>query len=167
MADIQHSSFQHADVHEPRHITLNGTSASGQVITNSASTAQESEYRRLELQDLEQVTEIFSMFERDGSVAQTHYFAAPYTGVIEEWSLVVDNPLVTGSNTWEVRINGVQVTGTPITIAAAGSAGEVAQANASGASSFSKGDTIEVVGTTITNTDATVDTRFVITARRA
>jgi len=167
MADVQHSSLQHADVHEPRHITLNGTGASGRVITNSSSVAQTSEYRRLTQADLNEVDEIFSVLEIDSTSAQTHYWAVPFAGTIISWRAVVNVPLVTASNTHELRINGVTVTGTPITFASGGAAGEIQTATATGANTFAVGDNIEIVGTSIGNTDTNVDTRFIVTIRRA
>lgn len=166
MAEVQHSSFQHADAHEPRHITLNGVGASGSVITNSSSVTQTSEYRRLALADLDTVDEILMVMEIDSTSAQTHFVPVPFGGTIISWVAAVDNPLVTGGNTYELRIDGVQVTSTPITFAIAGAAGDQESAIATGANSFSVGQNIEVVGTAINNTDATVDTRFIITVRR-
>lgn len=167
MADVQHSSFQHADAHEPRHITLNGTGASGNVITNSGSVTQVSEYRRLKLADIDEVEEIFMVFEIDSTSNQTHFIPAPFQGTIIKWVAVVDNPLVTASNTYELRVDGVLVTSTPITFATGGSPGDQESATASGANGFSGGANIEVVGTAVNNTDATVDTRFAITVRRS
>ncbi len=169
MADVQHSSFQHADAHEPRHITLNGVGASGSVITNSSSVTQTSEYRRLVLGDIDEIDEVLMVFEIDSSTttgAQTHYIPAPFGGLIQNWVAVVDNPLVTATNTYELRIDGVQVTSTPITFPTAGSPGDQQSATATGANSFSIGQNIEIVGTAINNTDATVDTRFAIIVRR-
>ena len=170
MADIQHSSLQHPDVHEPRWITLNGTGASGNVITNSSSTSGISEYRRLSQDEIDDVLQTIPVFEIDSSTGvgtRTHYLAMPFQGSIVNWYAVVDNPLVAGSNTYELRINGVQVTGTPITFNPGGSAGDSLNAAATGNEAFNTGDNIEVVSTAIGNTDATVDTRFLIEIRRA
>ncbi len=167
MPDVQHSSFQHADAHEPRHIGINGTGASGNVITNSSSVTQISEYRRLKLQDIDEVDEIFIVFEIDSTTTKTHFIPVPFQGTIIKWVAVVDNPLVTASNTYELRIDGVLVTSTPITFATGGSVGDQESATATGANGFSAGQNIEVVGTAVNNTDATVDTRFAITVRRS
>ena len=167
MADIQHSSFQHADAHEPRHITLNGTGASGNVITNSSSVTQTSEYRRLILGDINEVEEVLMILEIDSSVIQTHYIPGPFNGDIISWVAVVNNALVTGNNTYELRIDGVVVTGTPITFTSGGAAGDRQSATASGASTFTTSNNIEVVNTLNDNTDAAVDTRFAIIVRRS
>ena len=166
MADAQHSSFQHADAHEPRHITLNGTGASGNVITNSGSVTQTSEYRRLKLEDIDEIEEVLMILEIDSSVAQTHYIPGPFNGSIQSWVAVVNNALVTGSNTYELRIDGVLVTSTPITFTSGGAAGDRQSATASGANTFTTGNNIEVVNTLNDNTDASVDTRFAIIVRR-
>lgn len=44
---VQHKDIQHAECHEPRHITTAGTSDSGKVITPSAIDAGRSELRNL------------------------------------------------------------------------------------------------------------------------
>lgn len=165
MPDIQHSAVQHADSHEPRHITLNGTGQSGQVITNDPGTPGISEYRNLTQTDIDNVIQHFLIREFDSTSVQTHFIPVDFSGTIVQWIVVVDNPLVTASNTYELRIDGVQVTGTPITFAIAGSVGDQQSAVAAGANTFNSGANIEVVGTTIGNTDITVDTTFQITYR--
>lgn len=167
MPDVQHSSFQHADAHEPRHITLNGTGQSGQVITNDSATAGISEYRRLKQSDLVEVDHRVLIREFNSTTIQTHFIPVDFSGTILRWIAVIDNPLVTAGNTYELRIDGIQVTGTPITFAIAGSPGDQQSATASGANTFNSGNNIEVVGTTIGNSDATVDTTFHITYRLA
>lgn len=166
MPIVQHSNFQHADAHEPRHVTLNGTGASGKVITNSGSVTQTSEYRNLVLSEVNEVDEIVVVLELDSTSAQTHYVAVPFQGTIIKWVAVTSNPLVTGNNTYELRIDGVAVTSTQITFTTGGASGDQESAAASGANGFSVGQNIEVVGTSISNTDATVDIRFTITIRR-
>ena len=170
MADVQHSSFQHADVHEPRWISINGTGANGNVITNSGSTTGISQYRRLGFDDIDNKVDTLQVKEFDSSVLQTSYTVAGFDGQITDWIAVVSNPLVTGSNTYELRINGVQVTGTPITFTttagSGGTAGDTQSATASGANTFESGDVITVVCTSNANTDATVDTTFVINVSR-
>jgi hypothetical protein len=165
MANVQHSAFTHADVHEPRHISLNGASASGKVITNS-STAGESEYRRLAQADLLDLEALLTVEEFTSTTAQTHYIPMDFDGTIVQWIAVVNNALVTASNTYELRIDGVQVTSSPITFAISGAAGDQQSAVAPGAHTFTSGANTEVVGTTIGNTDATVATRFMITVQR-
>lgn len=166
MADAQHSSFQHADAHEPRHITLNGTGASGNVITNSSSVTQTSEYRRLKLEDIDEIEEVLLVLETDSTTVQTHFIPGPFNGTIQSWVAVANNALATADNTYELRIDGTIVTSTPITFTFGGSIGDRESAAASGANTFTTGNNIEVVGTTIGNTDAAVDIRFLITVRR-
>ena len=167
MPAVQHSSFPHAEVHEPRHISINGTGQSGQVITNSPSVAGTSEYRKLRQSDIDQVDEMLTVMEIDSTSVQTHYLPMDFSGTILRWIAVVTQPLVTAANTYELRIDGVQVTSTPITFAISGSAGDQESATATGANTFNTGANIEVVGTTVGNTDASVDTRFLVTIRRA
>jgi len=167
MANIQHTDLTHSQVHEPRWITINGTGSSGYVITNSSSVAGESEYRKLKFSDIDEKDFFFTMKEINSTTAQTHYWPCDFSGTIVKWKAVVDNPLVTSSNTYELRIDGVQVTGTPITFATGGAAGDQQSANATAANTFSTGDNIQIVGTTIGNTDTTVDTVFVVTVRKA
>ena len=169
MAQVQHSSLQHADVHEPRWISLNGTGASGNVITNSSSLTGQSEYRRLRLFEIDDVFDTLLVFESNSSTAigtRTHYIPASFDGSIVDWYAVVDNPLVGAGNTYELRIDGVLVVGTPITFGTAGAPGDQQNATATSAADFSTGQNIEIVSTAIGNTDASVDTRFAINVRR-
>jgi hypothetical protein len=154
-------------VHEPKHVTSNGTGASGQVITNSSSSGGTSEYRRLKQSDVVEVDQIISMLEINSTTIQTHYFVMPFSGTVETWSVVVSEALTTANNIWEVQIDGVQVTGTPLTIAFGGAAGDNATQAATADNSFAAGDNVMVVGTTIGNADASVDSRFIITVRRS
>ena len=166
MAIIQHDAMQSAGVHEPKHITINSTGASGNVITNSSSVAGTSEYRRLVSSEIDEVDDTFMLEEFISTTAQTHYIPAPYDGLILNWYAIVNGALVTGTNTYELRIDGVQVTSTPITFAIAGAAGDQLNASASAGGGFTTGQSIEVVGTSINNTDASIDTRFVINVRK-
>jgi hypothetical protein len=105
--------------------------------------------------------------EFTSTTAQTHYIPVPYNGTILNWYGVVNGALLTGSNTYELRLDGVQVTSTPITFTIAGAAGDQQNASATGANTMSTGQNIEVVGTTISNTETAIDTRFIINVRRA
>jgi hypothetical protein len=167
MAIVQHSAFQSGSTHEPKHITLNSTGASGKVITNSSSVAGTSEYRRLTSADIDEVDDTFMVEEFTSTTAQTHYIPVPYNGTILDWYAVVNGALTTASNTYELRLDGVQVTGTPITFAIAGAAGDQQSATATAANTMSTGQNIEVVGTSIGNADTSIDTRFIINVRRA
>lgn len=167
MANLQHDALTSAQVHEPKHITLNGTGASGKVITNSSVTPNVSEYRYLTMNDLDNVEEVLLVLERDSSVLRTHYIAAPFSGTVISWVAVIDAALVTGANTYELQIDGATVTGTPITFPVGGAPGDQRSASASGANTFASGDNIMIVCTANGNTDATVDTRFTIIVRRS
>lgn len=167
MADIQHSSMPHSGVHEPKHISINGTGASGQVITNSSSTSGTSEYRRLNQSDISGVDQTIEMLEIDSTSIKTSYWNAPFTGTVEELRVVVSEALTTSSNTWEVQIEGTPVVGTPVTIASGGAAGDNDFGTATADKTFLAGDNVTVIGTTIGNADASVDSRFIITVRRA
>ena len=154
MADVQHSAFTSADTHEPKHITLNSQNASGKVITNSGSVGGVSEYRRLTQGDFSGLEEHLIVEEFISTTTQTHFIPVDFAGTIVKWIAVVNNALVTASNTYELRIDGVLVTSTPITFAISGAAGDQESATATGANTFTSGANIEVVGTTIGNTDA-------------
>jgi hypothetical protein len=79
----------------------------------------------------------------------------------------VNGILATATNTYELRINGVQVTSTPFTFALAGAAGDQKTATATAANTFTTGTNIQIVGTTIGNTNAAINTRFVVLYRKA
>ena len=49
---IQHNTIQHADTHEPKHITTSGVTDSGKVITPSDTQIGVSELRRLNSSDI-------------------------------------------------------------------------------------------------------------------
>jgi hypothetical protein len=107
------------------------------------------------------------MLEIDSTSIKTSYWNAPFTGTVEELRVIVNNALVTNPNIWEVQIETVQVTGTPVTIVDGGAAGDSDSNAATANNSFGVGDNITVIGTTIGNTDASVDSRFIITVRRS
>jgi len=167
MAIIQHSALTHAKTHEPRWIGINGTGASGKVITNDASTSGISEYRNLKFSDIIEKDFLFDITEYTSTTAQTHYWPAHFDGTIISWRAVVNGILATATNTYELRINGVQVTSTPFTFALAGAAGDQKTATATAANTFTTGTNIQIVGTTIGNTNAAINTRFVVLYRKA
>lgn len=170
MPDLQHSTLTHSSVHEPRHITLNGTAASGNVITNSSSSVAVSEYRRLGQSDLVDLEVIYQVQEFDGAVQQTHYIPATFDGEIVGWSGIVNIAVAGGSNTYELQIGGVQVTGTPITFTTTagtgGTAGDILSATATAANAFSQNQVITIVNTAKANTETGLDIRFIITVKR-
>lgn len=49
---VEHRTLGHADVHEPKHISISGTSDAGKVITSSATINGVSEYRKLKSSEI-------------------------------------------------------------------------------------------------------------------
>lgn len=167
MANVQHSGLTSPDTHEPKHITLNDTSATGKIITNSGSVSAQSEYRRLTPADIDALIETFTVLEINSTTVQTHYLPMDFVGQIVKWIAVIDDVMTVADNIYELRINGVQVTGSPLTIPfTASAAGDQQSADSFSVNNFVGGDNIEIVGTTIGNTAATVNTRFVVTTTR-
>lgn len=170
MATLQHSSLPSSAVHEPKHITINGTSASGKVITNSSSSTGQSEYRFLTRADLAELQENWHVLEIDASTDQTHYIPTLIDGEIVQWGAIVNSAIATASNTYELQIDGVTVTGSGITLSttagSGGTAGDQVNATPSGANTFTAGQVITIVHNSTGNTDATVDVRFVLLIER-
>jgi hypothetical protein len=141
------------------------------VITNSPSVSGQSEYRFLTRADIQELQETWLVKETDSSVAQTHYIAAPYNGTIVSFLATPDSAFAGGTNTYELRINGVTVTGSPlnltVTPGTGGTAGDVVLSTPSGANSFSSSDSITIVNTSNAQTDATVDVRFTLLIERS
>lgn len=171
MANLQHSTLPSSAVHEPKHITTNGTSASGKVITNSGSTASESEYRFLTRQDIQELQENWHVLEIDASVAQTHYIPTLIDGDIVQWGATVNGAITTATNSYALQIDGVAVTGSGIslttTVGTGGAAGDQVNATPSALNSFTAGQSITIVHTATGNTDASVDVRFVLLIERS
>ncbi len=170
MADLQHSTLAHAAVHEPRHITINSQAATGNVITNSSSTTAISEYRRLTKLDIDELEVLWQLQEFDGSVQQTHYIPATFRGDIIGISGIVNIAVATGSNTYELRINGTPVTSSSHTFTTSsgtgGDAGDIVSATPSAANTFVTTDVITLVNTSTANTETALDIRWVITTER-
>lgn len=167
MADLQHDSLTHSQVHEPKWITLNTTSSTGKVITNSGSVNGVSEYRNLKLREISEVNDYVSILQSNGTSTAEMMWPCPYNGTILNWYVIQEKALTTAQNIYELQIDGVQVTGTPVTVLLAGVAGSQYSASASGANTFTTGQRIGVKPTTVGNTDATATVRFVIQLRRA
>jgi hypothetical protein len=170
MAILQHSTLPSGITHEPKHISLNSTAATGKVITNSSSSTGVSEYRKLTQADLEDLEVLWQVQEFDGSVQQTHYLPTTFTGEIVKWDGIVNIAVAGGSNTYELQIDAVQVTGTPITFTTGGgtggTAGDILSANASAANLFNGGSVVTIVNTSTANTETALDIRFIITVKR-
>jgi len=170
MATLQHSTLPSTSVHEPKHISINGPASNGKVITNDASTTGTSQYRFLKQQDIQELSETWQVLEIDASVGQTHYVAAPFVGNIVGFQAIVNTAVTTGSNPYELQIDGVTVTGSPLTITVTpgtgGTAGDVVSSTPTAANSFSENQAVSIVNTALGNTDAGLDVRFNIIVER-
>jgi hypothetical protein len=167
MADLQHDTLTHSQVHEPKWISLSNTADTGKVITPSSSVSGTSELRKLVETEISNVSDYIVMEQASGTSSAEIMFPCPYNGTIINWYVIQEKVLTTAANVYELRINGVTVTGTPVTVLLAGAAGDQYTASASGANTFTTGQRIGVKPTTVGNTDATVTVRFVIQLRRA
>lgn len=171
MATLQHSTLPSASVHEPKHITTGGTSSSGKVITNSSSTAGQSEYRFLTREDISELQENWHVLEIDASVAQTHYIPTLIDGDIVQWGAIVNSGITTATNTYALEIDGVAVTGSSISLTTTsgtgGDPGDQVNATPSANNSFTAGQTITIVHSATGNTDSAVDVRFVLLIERS
>lgn len=123
MANIEHSSLGHSQVHEPKHITISTTSDAGKVITPSSSTNGTSTLRKLGINEL------------DPSVAA----ANPFTGY-QIWS---DSQYVTGS-----RRSISATTRTSLTINGSGS-GQSTTYTASGSGNWWNTSTHKITPTAV------------------
>lgn len=170
MAILDHSTLTSASVHEPKHITGNGTSSSGKVITNSSSTTATSEYRRLKQPDLDDLEVLWQVQEFDGSVAQTHYLPATFNGDITNISGIVNIAVAGGTNSYKMQIDGVDVTNSAhsfTTVAGdGGTAGDIVSTAPSAANSFADGSSVTIVNTAKANTETALDIRWIITCKR-
>lgn len=170
MATLQHSTLPSSSVHEPKHISINGSSASGKVITNHSSTSGISEYRNLVMSEISNVQEVLQVLETDASVSQTHYMAAPFNGDVKSFSAVVNTAVTTSTNTYGLEIDGITVTGSALSITVTpgtgGTAGDVVTVTPSAAFSFTAGQTISIISSATGNTDANLDVRFQLILER-
>lgn len=167
MANAEHTDLTSASVHEPKHITNNGTGASGQVITNSSTVNATSEYRSLVLGDLNEVEEFITFTHPDGTSTETHFLVSPVAGTLRSVRAIIDNPVVTADLVYTFAVNGTNLTPATMTFTLAGTAqGESQELVFSSGNTLAAGDSIEIDGNG-GNTDATVSTYFVFTIRRA
>ena len=171
MATLTHSTLTSSSVHEPKHITAEGTSSSGKVITNSSTTTGVSEYRRLTQDDVDQLEVLWHVQEFDGSSAQTHYIPATFNGEIINIAGIVNIAVAGGTNSYKMTIDGVDVTGSnhdfTTTSGTGGDAGDIVTAAPTAANSFSDGSIITLEHTATANTETALDIRWVITCRRS
>lgn len=166
MANIQHSALTSSSVHEPKHITDNGQGASGRVITNSSTTANVSEYRRLNLSDIDQVDEIITFTHPDATSTETHYIVSPIQGIITSVFAVIDNPVVGADLVYTLQSGGSNITPALLTFELASSAiGDVRSNVITSNNTLLAGSTIEITGNG-GNTDPNVSTSFSFTIRR-
>lgn len=169
MANLQHSTLPSASVHEPKHITINGTSSSGKVITNSSSTSATSEYRRLAQSDIDNLEVVWMVPSNTTIASDTLYIPATFNGEITNITGVTDLAFATGANTYRLLIDGIEVTGSShtfnTTAGTGGTAGDTVSASPSAANSFNDGAVITLEDTAVANT-ATAVVRWVITCTR-
>ena len=167
MADLQHTALTSTQVHEPKHITANGTAQSGQVITNSSSTAATSEYRKLDMAEVTGVQEFITHIHPDSTSTETHYLVSPIVGTLLEVRTVIDAALTGADNVYTVAVDGVNVTPATLTITqAASAAGDVDTLTVTAGGTLTAGSTIEITGNG-GNTAAAASTYFVLTIQRA
>lgn len=170
MAQLTHSTLPTVAVHEPKHITGNGTTASGKVITNSSSVTATSEYRRLLQGDVDELEVLWQIQEFDGSSAQTHYIPATFNGDIISISGIVNIAVAGGTNSYKMTIDTVDVTGSAHSFTTSagtgGTAGDIITVAPSAANSFSDGSVITLENTAVANTETALDIRWVITCKR-
>jgi hypothetical protein len=157
-------------VHEPRHISINSQAASGKVITNSSSTTAISEYRKLTQADIEGLEVLWQVQEFDGSIQQTHYIPSTFAGTVEQIKGIVNIAVAGGTNTYELQIDGIQVTGSPhsfTTVAGSGgTAGDIVTVNPSAANIVAIDSVVTLVNTSTANTETALDIRWIITLKR-
>lgn len=169
MAILEHSTLPNASVHEPKHITTNGTTSSGKVITSSSTTTATSEYRRLTQGDIDGVEILWMVATLDATTSDTLLIPATFNGEITNISGVTDLAMLTGSNSYKMTIDAVDVTSSAHTFdlvaGTGGTPGDIVDATPTAANAFSDGSLISLESTAIANTAAAV-IRWVITCVR-
>lgn len=167
MADLQHTALTSAQVHEPKHITSNGVGTSGQVITNSSTTAAQSEYRRLKSSDLVEFDIYLNALDQDSSQAEDTYLVSPFAGVVTDVRSVISDALVTADNVYTITVDGNATTPSTLTVAQSGSApGDVDHVAITSGGEVIEGGIIRLANNG-GNSDANVRTWFTVTVRRA
>lgn len=165
MANVEHSDLAHAEAHEPKHISINGTGASGQIITNSSSSAGVSEYRRLTFADLTNVDRWISFMHLDATTTETHFLVSPIAGELVGIAAIIDQSITGADQIYTFEIDGSPITPATMTFALAGTAqGEVQTIEPSSGGTLALNSTIEITGNG-GNTDASLSTYFVFTIR--
>ena len=167
MADLEHDVLTTSEVHEPKHITGNGTAASGKVITNSSTVAGTSEYRSLKSGDITEVDVYIGGYERDSTIAEDTLFIIPVNGTLVNVSAVISDALVTGDNVYTIDINGTAPTPSTLTVVQAGSAtGDIATVTLTANNGVTAGTAVKLSNNG-GNSDAAVGTWFQLRFRRA
>ncbi len=166
MPNIEHTALQSNEVHEPKHISLNGTGATGQVITNSSTVNGTSEYRKLQMSDLSSVEEFLTFMLPDSTSTVNNYLVLPVTSTVLSVTAIIDNPVVGADLVYSFKVNGVATTPATMTFPLAGSAqGDAQTLSFTADNSGVINQSFEIQGNG-GNTDATVSTYFVVTIRR-
>ncbi len=167
MADLQHTALTSAQVHEPKHITSNGTGQSGQVITNSSSTAAVSEYRKLKASEIEEFDVYLTGYDADSSAAEDTFFVMPVNGTITNIRSVISDALVTADNVYTITVDGGATTPNTLTVTQSGSAqGDVDEVTITAGGEVSAGSILRLANNG-GNSDANVRTWFTVTVRRS
>ncbi len=165
MANVEHSDLAHAEAHEPKHISINGTGQSGQVITNSSSSAGVSEYRTLKPADMDEFDRWITHIHPNGTTTETHFLVTPIAGEIVDIVAIIDNPVTGADQIYTFAVDGVNITPATMTFTLAGSAqGEVQTLTPSSGATLALNSSIEITGNG-GNTDANLSTYFVFTIR--
>lgn len=140
----QHSSLAGAELHQDRYISTAVSGDAGKVTTPSAVDGV-GELRNLLETEISQVTDILSVYFTDVSTAGSIYIAAPYNGTITKVQTALGAAITAADETVRLRLGGVVVTDSAVTIAYSGSAeGDVDTATPSGLNTVTAGQAIQV-----------------------
>jgi hypothetical protein len=139
-----HNTLSGSEVHQDRLISTAVPGDAGKVTTPSA-VAGVGELRKLLETEISQVTDVISVLFSDVTTAGSLYFAAPYNGVITKLQSVINGAIATADEKIRLRLNGIAVTDSEITITNAGSAaGDVDTASPSSGNSVTAGQAVQV-----------------------
>jgi hypothetical protein len=140
-----HNALSGSEVHQDKLISTAVTGDAGKVTTPSAVTAGTGVLRNLLETEISQVTDVISVLFSDVTTAGSLYFAAPYNGVITKLQSVINGALASADEKIRLRLGGVAVTDSEITIANSGSAaGDVDTASPSSGNSVTAGQAVQV-----------------------
>lgn len=139
-----HSSLTGSELHQDRYISVAVPGDAGKVTTPSA-VAGVGELRNLLETEISQVTDVFTVLFTDVTTAGSLYFTAPYNGVITKVYTCINGAIGTADEKVRLRLGGVAVTDSEVTIAYSGSAaGDVDSATPSSGNSVTAGSAVQV-----------------------